>query len=76
MSHYKDLHLTVFLQDFDLYTLWAEETLIEDNLILDILFLVYYESFCDCDAECWKKLCALYEVSFSSYGCTWDNFIY
>ncbi|XP_047941076.1 uncharacterized protein LOC125188339 isoform X2 [Salvia hispanica] len=47
--------------DFDLYTLWAEETLIEDNLILDILFLVYCESFCACDAECWKRLCALYE---------------
>ncbi|KAL1554389.1 hypothetical protein AAHA92_14953 [Salvia divinorum] len=47
--------------DFDLYTLWAEETLIEDNLILDVLFLVYCESFCACDAECWKRLCVLYE---------------
>ncbi|GFP89006.1 nucleoporin nup188 homolog [Phtheirospermum japonicum] len=47
--------------DFDLYTLWAEETLIEDNLILDTLFLVYYESFCTCDAKCWKRLCGLYE---------------
>ncbi|CAA0807688.1 Protein of unknown function (DUF3414 [Striga hermonthica] len=47
--------------DFDLYTLWAEETLIEDNLILDILFLIYYESFCTCDAKCWKKLCGLYK---------------
>ena len=25
----------------DLFILWAEETLIEDNLILDILFLAY-----------------------------------
>ncbi|KAG8368145.1 hypothetical protein BUALT_Bualt15G0014600 [Buddleja alternifolia] len=47
--------------DIDLYALWAEETLIEDNLILDILFLAYYESFCVCDAKCWKRLCALYE---------------
>ncbi|KAI3446215.1 hypothetical protein Pfo_002880 [Paulownia fortunei] len=47
--------------DVDIYTLWAEETLIEDNLILDILFLVYYESYCTCDAKCWKRLCALYE---------------
>ncbi|KAK6136598.1 hypothetical protein DH2020_029631 [Rehmannia glutinosa] len=47
--------------DFDLYTLWAEETLIEDNLILDILFLVYYESFCTCDAKSWRTLCGLYE---------------
>ncbi|KAL6545953.1 hypothetical protein OROGR_009827 [Orobanche gracilis] len=47
--------------DFYLYTLWAEETLIEDNLILDILFLLYYESFCTCDAKCWRRLCGLYE---------------
>ncbi|KAL0334623.1 UNVERIFIED_CONTAM: hypothetical protein Sradi_4674200 [Sesamum radiatum] len=47
--------------DIDLYTLWAEETLIEDNLILDILFLVYYESYCTCDAKCWKRLCTLYQ---------------
>ncbi|KAK4437676.1 hypothetical protein Salat_0101600 [Sesamum alatum] len=47
--------------DIDLYTLWAEETLIEDNLILDILFLVYYESYCTCDAKCWKRLCMLYQ---------------
>ncbi|EYU37916.1 hypothetical protein MIMGU_mgv1a000102mg [Erythranthe guttata] len=47
--------------DVDLYTLWAEETLIEDNLVLDILFLVYYESLCTCDAKCWKRLCTIYE---------------
>ncbi|KAL3621352.1 hypothetical protein CASFOL_036264 [Castilleja foliolosa] len=47
--------------DFDLYISWAEEILTEDNLILDILFLLYYESFCTCDAKCWKRLCGLYE---------------
>ncbi|XP_073159038.1 uncharacterized protein [Henckelia pumila] len=47
--------------DADLYTLWVEEMLIEANLILDILFLVYNESFHVCDAKSWKKLCALYE---------------
>ncbi|KZV41118.1 hypothetical protein F511_09314 [Dorcoceras hygrometricum] len=49
--------------DVDLYTLWAEEMLIEDNLILDILFLVYNESFRVCDVKSWKKLCSLYEVN-------------
>lgn len=47
--------------EVDFYTLWAEETLIEDSLILDILFLAYYESLCTCTAEQWKKLCLLYE---------------
>lgn len=47
--------------DVDLFTLWAEETLIEDNLVLDILFLAYYESFCTCNGERWKKLCSLYK---------------
>ncbi|XP_059647512.1 uncharacterized protein LOC132293878 [Cornus florida] len=46
--------------DVDLFTLWAEETLIEDNLVLDILFLAYYESFCICKGKHWKKLCLLY----------------
>ncbi|GMY05519.1 nucleoporin like [Fagus crenata] len=51
--------------DVDLFTLWAEETLIEDNLVLDILFLAYYESFCTCNGERWKKLCSLYKGMLS-----------
>ncbi|KAJ6671502.1 NUCLEOPORIN NUP188-like protein [Salix viminalis] len=47
--------------DVDLFTLWAEETLIEDNLVLDILFLLYYESLCTCNGEKWKRLCLLYK---------------
>ncbi|CAB4290830.1 unnamed protein product [Prunus armeniaca] len=47
--------------DIDLFTLWAEETLVEDNLVLDILFLVYNESVCTCNGERWKTLCWLYK---------------
>ncbi|KAH1141248.1 hypothetical protein GYH30_032485 [Glycine max] len=47
--------------DVDLFTLWAEETLIEDNLVLDILFLAYYDSFCTCSSEMWKKFISLYK---------------
>ncbi|XP_010261283.1 PREDICTED: uncharacterized protein LOC104600140 [Nelumbo nucifera] len=47
--------------EIDLATLWAEETLIEDSLVLDILFLAYYESFCACNGEQWKNLCLLYK---------------
>ncbi|KAL2937209.1 hypothetical protein RDABS01_020658 [Bienertia sinuspersici] len=47
--------------DVDLFILWAEEMLIEDNLVLDILFLVYYESFSTCSAAKWKELCLLYK---------------
>jgi nuclear pore complex protein Nup188 len=49
--------------DVNLFTLWAEETLIEDNLILDILFLIYNESYCSCNGERWRKLCSFYKVS-------------
>lgn len=45
-----------------MFTLWAEETLLEDNLVFDIIFLIYYESLCACSAEKWKKLCSLYKV--------------
>ncbi|KAK9287536.1 hypothetical protein L1049_015957 [Liquidambar formosana] len=53
--------------DVDLFTLWAEETLTEDSLVLDILFLAYYESLCTCTGEQWKKLCSLYKgcIAFS-----------
>ncbi|MBA0743110.1 hypothetical protein Gogos_005828 [Gossypium gossypioides] len=51
--------------DVDLFTLWAEETLLEDNLVLDIIFLIYYESFCTCTAERWKNLCFLYKGTLS-----------
>lgn len=42
--------------------LWVEETLIEVNLVLDILFLAYYDSFCSCKADQWKSLCLLFKV--------------
>ncbi|KAL2329164.1 hypothetical protein Fmac_022591 [Flemingia macrophylla] len=47
--------------DVDLFTLWAEETLIEINLVLDIIFLAYYDSFCTCSGETWKKFGFLYK---------------
>ncbi|XP_058002713.1 uncharacterized protein LOC110643732 isoform X2 [Hevea brasiliensis] len=55
--------------DVDLFTLWAEETLIEDNLVLDILFLIYYESLCTCNGDTWKNLCSLYKgILFGLYN--------
>lgn len=36
--------------------------MVEDSLVLDILFLGYYESFCNCNGERWKKLCLLFKV--------------
>ena len=54
-------------QDVDAFSLWAEETLIEDNLVLDILFLAYYESLSTCNGGTWKALCSLYKVSCSSF---------
>ncbi|KAF5777367.1 hypothetical protein HanXRQr2_Chr12g0534801 [Helianthus annuus] len=52
--------------EMDFFTLWAEEMLIEDNLILDILFIAYYESFCTCDGKQWKNLCFFYERMISA----------
>ncbi|KAJ0974274.1 hypothetical protein J5N97_016239 [Dioscorea zingiberensis] len=52
-------------KEVDFITLWVEETLIEDNLILDILFLCYYDSFCTCGSEQWKTLCLLFKELLS-----------
>ncbi|CAN7027598.1 unnamed protein product [Brassica rapa subsp. trilocularis] len=55
--------------DVNLFTLWAEETLIEDNLVLDILFLLYHESFHTCNGERWRTLCSLYKgILLGSYS--------
>ncbi|KAM3398313.1 putative protein isoform X4 [Capsicum galapagoense] len=51
--------------DVDLYTLWAEAMVTEDNLILDVLFLIFYE-FSPCTGELWKKMCSLYEGFISN----------
>ncbi|KAK4786245.1 hypothetical protein SAY86_002934 [Trapa natans] len=54
--------------EVDLFNLWAEQTLIEDNLVLEILFIIYYEPFCTCNAEKWKKFCLMYKgISSGSY---------
>ncbi|CAH2075851.1 unnamed protein product [Thlaspi arvense] len=67
----EDLLSSSFPQQMDvnLLTLWAEETLIEDNLVLDILFLLYHESFYTCNGERWRKLCFLYKgILLGSYN--------
>ncbi|KAH0451385.1 hypothetical protein IEQ34_018684 [Dendrobium chrysotoxum] len=50
-----------FLQDVELVGLWVDETIIEDNLILDFLFLAYYDNFCVCNAVQWMSLCSLFK---------------
>ncbi|KAI9127540.1 hypothetical protein K1719_000533 [Acacia pycnantha] len=69
ISLFQDLLLFSYPEqmDVDLFTLWAEETLIEDNLVLDILFLAYYDSFCSCSGEKWKKLCNIYKGIISGH---------
>ncbi|KAK9129506.1 hypothetical protein Sjap_009993 [Stephania japonica] len=52
---------TILSLEVDLATLWAEEILIEVNLVSDTLFIVYYESLCACTCEHWKRLCLLYK---------------
>ncbi|CAI9104717.1 OLC1v1003448C1 [Oldenlandia corymbosa var. corymbosa] len=47
--------------EVDLFTLWAEETLIEVNLVLEIIFLSYYDGFAACNGKHWKKLLLVYE---------------
>lgn len=47
--------------EVDVSMLWAEEKLIEVNLVMDILFLLYHESLCICDGKQWRSLCSLYK---------------
>ncbi|KAG2239471.1 hypothetical protein Bca52824_091717 [Brassica carinata] len=55
--------------DVNLFTLWSEETLIEDSLVLDVLFLLYHESFHTCNGDRWRTLCSLYKgILLGSYS--------
>lgn len=48
--------------------LWAEETLIEESLIMNILFLLYYEPAHICTADRWKSLLGVFKDIIS--GCS------
>ncbi|XP_059074406.1 uncharacterized protein LOC131045463 isoform X2 [Cryptomeria japonica] len=54
--------------DLQYVDMWAEETLIEENLILDILFLLYYEPFCICTVDRFKKLLSMFKEIIT--GCS------
>lgn len=47
--------------EVDHIILWVEESIIEDNLVLDIIFLAYYDNFSSCSCEQWKNLCSLFK---------------
>ncbi|KAG0491610.1 hypothetical protein HPP92_005008 [Vanilla planifolia] len=65
LSTIKDLVSSVSSEktflDAEFIALWVDETIIEDNLILDVLFLAYYENFCVCNAVQWINLCSLFK---------------
>lgn len=55
--------------DVNLFNVWAEATLVEDSLVLDILFLLYHESFHTCNGDRWRTLCSLYKgILLGSYS--------
>lgn len=67
---FKDLLLAKRPSKLDLRyaDLWAEETLIEESLIMDILFLLYYEPVRVCTADRWKSLLGVFKDIIS--GCS------
>lgn len=56
------------VQDRDYTDFWAEETTLEQTLLLDILFLLYYEPLYSCKAVRLKELLKMFQVSLSNVG--------
>lgn len=52
-------------QDREYTVFWAEETVLEQSLLLDILFLLYYEPLNSCKAARFKELLSCFQVLFS-----------
>ncbi|XP_074569458.1 uncharacterized protein LOC141826101 [Curcuma longa] len=63
VSIFKDLFLSVLCDstEIDYKILWVDESLIEGNLLMDILFLAYYDNFSSCNIEQWKTICSLFK---------------
>ncbi|KQJ96095.1 uncharacterized protein LOC100837705 isoform X4 [Brachypodium distachyon] len=49
----------------DLTVSWLEESLIEINLILDIVFLAIYDNFSRCNTGLWITLCSIFKDMIS-----------
>lgn len=60
------------MQDREYTVFWAEETVLEQSLFLDILFLLYYEPLLSCKATRLTELLQLFQVNIVSkyYYCT------
>ena len=58
------------LQEAEFTVSSLEETLIEVNLILDILFLAFYGNISRCNGRLWITLCSIFKVSVFSW--TWS----
>ncbi|XP_042430044.1 uncharacterized protein LOC122016720 isoform X2 [Zingiber officinale] len=63
VSIFKDLFLSVLCDstEIDYKILWVDESLIEGNLLMDILFLAYYDNSSSCNIEQWKTICSLFK---------------
>lgn len=51
-------------QDREYTIFWAEETVLEQSLLLDILFLLYYEPLNSCKAARFKELLSCFQVLY------------
>lgn len=60
------------MQDREYTVFWAEETVLEQSLFLDILFLLYYEPLLSCKATRLMELLQLFQVNIVGkyYYCT------
>lgn len=48
--------------DLTFMKLWAEEIVMEENLIMDIMFLLYYEPLSSCSFTRWKELFLMFQT--------------
>ncbi|KAG0574974.1 hypothetical protein KC19_VG307200 [Ceratodon purpureus] len=54
--------------DREYTVIWAEETVLEQSLLLDILFLLYYEPLNSCKASRFKKLLSWFQATVFGSG--------
>lgn len=48
--------------------LWAEQAVVEEHLVMDIVFLLYFDPLCSCSFMRWKELFVMFKVSTKTFA--------
>ncbi|KAJ7540471.1 hypothetical protein O6H91_10G016600 [Diphasiastrum complanatum] len=61
VQHNFQLEDELLLQALEYADMWVEETILEQSLLMDVLFLLYYKPLCICNSSRWEELLLMFQ---------------